>query len=113
MQEDAERKTKERIAGQQGKFRELKEALDKVIKILNKDAEVIILLHKHMICVQNFIEHAQLYVMIPTSTYIQTVSYVLRTYIYTKLAMYNITVVAKFGKNGRKSWISGNIQLCM
>ena len=48
MQEDAERKTKERIAGQQGKFRELKEALDKVIKTLNKDAEVIIVLYKHM-----------------------------------------------------------------
>ena len=48
MQEDAERKTKERIAGQQVKFRELKEALDKVIKTFNKDAEVMIILYKHM-----------------------------------------------------------------
>ena len=43
MEEDAEQKTKERIADQQSKFKTLKVALDKVIRTLNKDAEVIII----------------------------------------------------------------------
>ena len=55
MQGGAESKTKERIAGQQSRFRELKVALDKVIKTLNKDAEVIIIQYKKLkeIYVQN------------------------------------------------------------
>ena len=48
MQEVAESKTKERIAGQQSRFRELKIALDKVIKTLNKNAEVIVIQYKKM-----------------------------------------------------------------
>lgn len=43
VQEDAENKTKERIVGQQSKFRELKVALNKAIKTLKKDAEVIVI----------------------------------------------------------------------
>ena len=38
--EDVEEKTKERIASQQSKCRELKVTLDKVIKTLNKDTDV-------------------------------------------------------------------------
>lgn len=52
MEEDAEQKTKEKIAAQQTKFRELKVGLDKVIKTLNKDAKVIIIQYKNVhICV--------------------------------------------------------------
>ena len=54
IQEDAESKTKERIVGQQSRFRELKVALDKVIKTLNKDAEVIIIQYKklNILCIE-------------------------------------------------------------
>jgi len=40
MQEDSEGKTKERIANQQSKYKELKMVLDKVIKTLNIDSDV-------------------------------------------------------------------------
>lgn len=45
MQEDVEGKTKQRIASQQSKFREIKVALDEVITTFNKDAEVTIVQH--------------------------------------------------------------------